>query len=119
MDYNFPKSRRLLTQSDYQPVFKKAAIKVRKGSLLLLAAQNATTQPKLGLVVAKRYVKHAVNRNQIKRWSREIFRHQAGKLGNMSVVLLLKQKVTKATLKDIKCELQQAFLTLQKRIDKI
>lgn len=57
----------------------------------MLARSNGLEQPRLGVIVAKRYVKKAVVRNRVRRLIRESFRqHQALLLGIDVVVLLRK-----------------------------
>ncbi|MEQ8800483.1 MAG: ribonuclease P protein component, partial [Haliea sp.] len=71
---SFGKSRRLLTASQYRAVFDDAAVKVSHRNLLLLARITDHPQSRLGLVIAKKNVRKAVQRNRIKRVARELFR---------------------------------------------
>ena len=55
----------------------ESLIKQRRSSsefFTILSRENAIGQPRLGIVVAKRHVKRAVDRNTIKRIIRESFR---------------------------------------------
>lgn len=61
--------------------------KVTSNSLLLLAKPNGLTYPRLGMVVPKRFIKRAVDRNQIKRLFRESFRHRLKQLQNLDIVI--------------------------------
>ena len=73
-EFDFSRQRRLLTAGDYRWVFDKAAFKVSDQHLLILARPSQSSHSRLGLVIAKKHVKHAVDRNRIKRILRESFR---------------------------------------------
>lgn len=73
MNYDFPKNSRLLTASDYQHVFKKA-IKSSDKYFTIIARKGRGDKNRLGLAISKKAVKHAVQRNRIKRVVREYFR---------------------------------------------
>ena len=74
-EHCFSRRSRLLNASEYQAVFSDAAFKASHRYLLLLATPNQTQHHRLGLVIAKKNVKLAVQRNRIKRLVRESFRH--------------------------------------------
>lgn len=73
--YAFTKSRRLLNSSDFQPVFDNAPFRASHKYFLILARPSATDTSRLGLVIAKKNIKLAVDRNRVKRLVRECFRH--------------------------------------------
>lgn len=74
--FSFSKSLRLLTPRDFKQVFDAAAFKVSTKEVLILARVNQLDHPRLGLVIAKKHVRRATERNRIKRVIRETFRHQ-------------------------------------------
>ena len=84
----FPRQVRLLTAEDYRKVFGKADAKAQTGQILILAHRNDLGYARLGLVVAKKHAKRAVDRNEIKRIVRESFRHNQSKLENYDCVVL-------------------------------
>lgn len=83
----FAKAARLLTPADFKRVFDAAALKISCKEILILARANAGDRPRLGLVVAKKHVRLAHQRNRVKRIARESFRHQP-QLGGWDVVVL-------------------------------
>jgi ribonuclease P protein component len=85
---SFDKSRRLLNAADYSRVFEGADARASHRHLLLLATANHHSQHRLGLVIAKKSVRQAVQRNRIKRLSREFFRKLSPEDVNFDVVLL-------------------------------
>jgi ribonuclease P protein component len=62
----------------------------------VLARPNEDEVARLGIIVAKRFVKKAVFRNSIKRLIRESFRHQQNQLLGLDIVVLLRSAFSKA-----------------------
>lgn len=58
---------------------------------LILAIKSQVPQARLGIVVGKRNVKLAVDRNKLKRVIREFFRHEQELLAGMDVVVVVKK----------------------------
>ena len=75
--FSFPKRARLLNARAYRFVFDGAEARASHRNLLLLARRNGLGQHRLGLVIPKKHVRRAVQRNRIKRVVREFFRLQA------------------------------------------
>ncbi len=84
----FPKSLRLLNARDYQAVFNDAQFKASHPQLLILARPNGSEHPRLGLVIAKKHIRLAVQRNRIKRILRETFRLRQHLLAGIDVIVL-------------------------------
>lgn len=87
-DQGFGRKLRLLTASDYKAVFGKADYKVSCPQLLILAINTGHETPRLGLVIAKKHVRLAVQRNRVKRLMRESFRHHQQLLSGLDIVIL-------------------------------
>lgn len=85
--YRFSKNKRLLTPEDYQAVFKEP-IKSKSFYFTVLTRPNHLTTARLGLIIAKKVIRQAVQRNRVKRLIRESFRlHQHSLIGLDIVVL--------------------------------
>ena len=84
----FGKQQRLLTPRDYKAVFDGALYKASHRSLLLLAIPNNGMPARLGLIVAKKNAKLAVQRNRLQ--LRERFRHQQHALHGLDIIALVK-----------------------------
>lgn len=105
MSKSFGKNLRLLNASDFKAVFDDAPIRASHQHLLILSRTNTpgtdqdiTTQnetPRLGLVIAKKNVRLAVERNRIKRIARESFRLQQDKLPGVDAVVLARRGLDK------------------------
>jgi ribonuclease P protein component len=91
----FGRELRLLTASDYKNVFDQAQYKVSRPQILLLAIDNKRPEPRLGLVVAKKNVRLAVQRNRAKRLVRESFRHHQQLLDGLDIVILARRDLDK------------------------
>lgn len=92
-ELRFGKNRRLLGASDFQPVFKNARFKVSCQHILVLAVAGNLPSPRLGLVIAKKNVARAVDRNRVKRILRESFRHNQGLLPAVDIVILARSGI--------------------------
>ncbi len=90
-DYALTKSRRLLTPLDYSAVFDGADYKVSDRSVLVLAINNELGYSRLGLVMAKKNIRLAVQRNRIKRQIRESFRTNDIGRGSLDIVVLARR----------------------------
>ncbi|ROR99029.1 ribonuclease P protein component [Sinobacterium caligoides] len=87
----FSRQLRLLTANDYKTVFDDAQLKVACPQLLILARRNSAQHPRLGLILAKKNIKQAVQRNRIKRLLRESFRHQQHHLPDYDIVVMARR----------------------------
>jgi ribonuclease P protein component len=64
--------------------------------LQVFAKPNDLAHPRLGLVIARKIERLAVNRNRIKRELREAFRAQQGQLVGLDLVLRLRRPLRQA-----------------------
>ncbi|PLW83440.1 ribonuclease P protein component [Kineobactrum sediminis] len=110
----FGKSRRLLTAADYRPVFNGADSKASNRYLLLLGRWNNQPGPRLGLVIAKKNVRKAVQRNRIKRIAREMFRKLPEDAPALDVVLMVRRGIDQLDNAQIFAILSEQWLKLQR-----
>jgi len=104
----FPKTARLLSPKDYKPVFDNSRYKVSTKQFLLLATASQARRPRLGLVIAKKHVSKAVQRNRLKRVLRESFRLRQSEIPLIDIVVLARKDADKL-----------APLELRKMIDRL
>lgn len=115
----FPKSSRLLTAPEYQRVFRRAAVKVSHRHLLILATPNRLGHPRLGLVIAKKHVRLAVQRNRIKRRIRETFRLKQDKLPPFDAIVLARSRLDSLTGPELTRLLNEQWSRLISRANKL
>jgi len=72
--YPFSRQQRLLTPAQFKAVFDRNVTRAASTAFLLLALPNGGDCSRLGLVVGKKALKRAVDRNRVKRVVREQFR---------------------------------------------
>nr|WP_267135151.1 ribonuclease P protein component [Halomonas dongshanensis] len=89
----FPRCLRLLNAGDYRYVFEQADLKVHGKGMMALARWNTQGQPRLGLVVSKKNVKLAVQRNRFKRLVRESVRLRQEQLPGVDIVVMARRGV--------------------------
>lgn len=88
--FGFPRNNRLNSSSDFDRVFKETDFKVSNRFLLLLASTNQVNQSRLGLIVGKKKIGHAVDRNRVKRRLRESFRLKQVEFADLDIVALVR-----------------------------
>ncbi len=115
-EFGFPKTSRLLDAADYKAVFSKAQFKVSCRHFLVLAARNDRSNSRLGLVLAKKNVPLAVQRNRVKRQIRDVFRHNAGLLGNLDLVVLARKDADKLNNKQLKQTIESLWQDLDSKL---
>lgn len=110
----FKKSQRLLHASDFKGVFEHNRVKVANNSLLILAKPAQGRQSRLGLVIAKKNIPTAVQRNRLKRVVRETFRQQEFD-APMDIVFLARSGANRQTTKELTPLLRHAWIKLAQR----
>lgn len=88
MDQRYPKSCRLLDSKAFEFVFDSPDFRVSNRYFLILGRWTKTGGPRLGIIVAKKHLAHAVQRNRIKRLVREAFRVKRASLASADLVVL-------------------------------
>lgn len=120
--FSFSKAARLLTPHDYKHVFEAAALRVSTKELLVLARFNQLDHARLGIVVAKKNVRQATQRNRIKRVTRETFRHQQHRLvdssGGIDAIVLARSGLGLLDNAALHAMLNQLWRQLQRKANK-
>lgn len=66
---------------------------VERSGFNVLLKPNALNTPRLGLIVPKRVLPRAVDRNRVKRLAREWFRNNQARLGGRDILIRVTKKV--------------------------
>ena len=111
MSHKFPKSARLLNAHDYTQVFNERSIRAGSTAGTVLALPASDNRSRLGIIVAKRNVRLATDRNRLKRLVREYFRNHPV-AATMSIVCMAKREAGALRNADVKGELDSLWRKL-------
>lgn len=113
--YNFSTDVRIRCAADYKSVFDGALFKVHQPHFLFLAKLTEQANSRLGIVVAKKKVRRAHERNRIKRLARESFRlHQPNFGSDIDIVVMPKVGIETITNAELYQQLDFAWQKLQR-----
>ncbi|MBL4661478.1 MAG: ribonuclease P protein component [Alcanivoracaceae bacterium] len=112
-----PKQARLLNKADYNAVFTKS-VKVSDSLFLILIHKTSNPDSRLGLVISKKVDKRAVQRNRIKRISRESFRNTTF-VTSCDFVVLARPKVAHLSNKEIFSSINKLWSQAESKINRI
>ncbi|MGR9114382.1 MAG: ribonuclease P protein component [Gammaproteobacteria bacterium] len=114
--FSFPPQLRLRKPAEFKNVFAKP-VKSTDAYFTLLAIRNSCGHPRLGLAIAKKNIKKAVDRNIVKRTVRESFRLHQQKLTNIDVVVLARRDAANASPEILRKSLERHWLRLVNRCE--
>ncbi|MCE9688086.1 ribonuclease P protein component [Shewanella sp. AS16] len=112
--YTFTRELRLLTPAQFKSVFSNP-VKASSAEITLLAIPNTENHPRLGLTVAKRYVKRANQRNRIKRVIRDSFRLHQHNIPALDIVVLVRNGVLEMENAELKKLIEKLWRKLSRR----
>ncbi|MPW43868.1 ribonuclease P protein component [Acinetobacter guerrae] len=112
--YSFGTNVRLHCAADFKGVFDGALFKVHQPHFLFLAKPSEQSKSRLGLVVAKKKVRRAHERNRIKRLARESFRLHQQQLALIDIVVMPKLGIEAVSNADLAQQLQLAWHKLNR-----
>ena len=102
----FGRAMKMSNPRDYSRVFRQAK-RSSTGGLTILTAENSAGHARLGMAIAKKHLKLASRRNQLKRIIRTSFRQHQSMLANIDIVVLSRNDISQ-------CELAQVLLALER-----
>jgi ribonuclease P protein component len=88
----FPREHRLTRRAEFERVLRQRTIRVASGAFVAIALPNASNSARLGMIIGKRQLPRAVDRNRVKRVVRESFRRIRVALPPIDVVVQLTSK---------------------------
>lgn len=100
MLFSFKSSHRVRQKKEYDRVFQ-ARRRLFGHHFLLYYCKNTLQYPRIGVIVSKKNVRHAVDRNQLKRVARESFRLMQRDLPKVDIVILAKKTAGNANKKEL------------------
>jgi len=107
----FSRQQRLIRPDQFKRVFTKPT-RVSDSHFSILGQSNQKNSARLGLAIAKKYIKKAVGRNRIKRLVRESFRHHQELLAGVDIVVTCRGDASRLTNQDIQERLVQHWHNL-------
>jgi ribonuclease P protein component len=116
---SFTRAKRLLNANDYSQVFDGAEARASHKHMLLLARINSGKEHRLGLVIAKKNIRLAVQRNRIKRVAREFFRTLPSTETPLDVVLLTRRGMDQLDNAELSSILRQQWQKLERHASKL
>ena len=111
MSHKFPKSARLLNAHDYSKVFNNCSIRAGSVAGSVIALPTSDNRSRLGIIVAKKNVRLATDRNRIKRLVRDYFRNHPLS-ASMSLVFVAKKGADALCNADILSDLDRLWRKL-------
>lgn len=104
----------LLKAEQFNKVFENPSHRISNKNVLLLASRSEKQQSRLGIVVAKKKIPLAVNRNRFKRLAREHFRQYTKDGMYFDIVILSRSDISSLTKKDQNQTIKYVFSELKK-----
>ena len=114
---DFSRERRLLTKTEFQAVFD-AAKKFSQRYWLALYKPNAQNNARVGIMVGKRAVPLAVDRNTIKRVIRESFREHQGNLPGLDIIVMARHQCNILTKIELREGIEKLWQNLSTKVQK-
>lgn len=115
---DFPREARLLSGGQFKRVFDARRVESNRYFRIHWAEcperedqpPPCSSGPRLGLAIAKRVARRAVDRNRIRRIVRETFRKRRHSMRPVDFVVLAKPPATEADSRTLKLALEQLWL---------
>lgn len=106
----FPRSARLTRPSEFQHVFERGRHRRLNGQgLIVRVRENDIQHARLGLAIAKKALRRAVDRNRVKRLIRENFRTHQAHLPAVDIVVLVKPEIAAMSNSDVSKQLEMIW----------
>ena len=99
-EQNFPRAARLLSAREFDRVFSKA-VRVSNKYFTVLLRPNTEASARIGFVISKKNINLAVQRNLVRRKSREFFRMHRMLIPAIDMVFIARPSLSKANRKQI------------------
>jgi ribonuclease P protein component len=104
-----PPARRLCKAEEFRRVFERPRRLAGNGLTVLVRRGTTPPGPRLGLAISKRCARRAVDRNRIKRITRESFRNRAVTLPPVDVVVVCARDVLQLSQERLRETLENAW----------
>ncbi|MDG1986500.1 MAG: ribonuclease P protein component [Halieaceae bacterium] len=121
MTLRFSSHHKLKKATDFSTVFNEASFRQSGDCILLLGKLSHQPMNRLGMVIAKKNIPRAVDRNKIKRVMREVFRNQPSSPIDtcLDIVLLVQGRIPKDTFGSLHQRLELQLKQLLKKANAV
>ncbi len=116
-DEGFGRERRLTRARDYSQVFADNFRCGDRQFTLLVRQRDDEGSARLGLAVAKKQIRRAVDRNRLKRIIRESFRRNRSSLPPVDIVVMVRRPVLELEQAEIFSRLQRLWHKIIERCE--
>ena len=108
----FTPASRLREAREFKHVFARP-FRSSSATLTILARANGLAEPRLGLAIAKKHVRRAVDRNRVKRVVREHFRLHSEGIGGLDIIVLARRGLAEQTRPELRAGLERHWRRLE------
>jgi ribonuclease P protein component len=118
--FSFSKEQRLLSALEFKKAIGSPVAKLMNDALVMYVAPNeanaeGVSTPRLGIAIAKRHIKKAVERNTIKRVLRESFRLQSLNLPPLMIVIMSRRDLLGFDKAGLHQKIEALWIQLQQK----
>lgn len=117
MRYRFPQRLKLKESAQFNRVFNQAQ-KISTNKFAIFYCANDIEFPRLGIIVSKKNIYQAHNRNTFKRTVRESFRQQQHDLGSYDYIVFAYKVATAINTHELRQYLDKTWEKLVKAVKK-
>ena len=110
----FSRTSRLTRAADYSQVFQHN-LRIKDDCITLVVGKSSSGSARLGIAIAKKQIKKAVDRNRLKRLLRESFRKRIKNLPAVDIVIMVRYNILTLSNHEIYTRLEKLW---QKVADK-
>jgi len=110
--HSFDRRHRLLSSTDFDSVFSQGQRSADR-FFTVLYRPNALNMPRLGFAISRKKVRHATDRNRLKRLVRESFRVRCAELPPVDLVVLARDAAKSAANPELFSSLGQHWSRLK------
>lgn len=110
--HTFDRYHRLLSSTDFDQVFRQSQ-RLSDRFFTVLYRPNSLTMPRLGFAISRKKVRHATDRNRLKRVVRESFRVRCAELPSVDLVILARDAAKGAANLELFSSLTRHWSKLQ------
>jgi len=114
--YEFTREQRLLTSKDFRKVFDSKTTRSACPELIFIACPTKNQHSRIGFILAKKHIKHAVKRNLIRRIAREHFRQFQHQFEHKDIIVLARKGAGELNRKAINTIIKKMLAKLERRL---